>query len=57
MPELKDCSVITASYRVGNHTSGTLGIIGPTRMNYSRVISVLDYMGKAISDLLSGNGQ
>lgn len=57
VPELKDCSVITASYRVGNHTSGTLGIIGPTRMNYSRVISVLDYMGKAISDLLSGNGQ
>ena len=31
----------------------TLGIIGPTRMNYSRVISVLDFMGRALSDVLS----
>lgn len=56
MPELNECSVITATYRVGDHTTGTLGVIGPTRMNYGRVISVLDYMGKAISDLLSGRG-
>ncbi len=54
LPELKDCSIITATYRVGNQSSGTLGIIGPTRMRYERVISVLDFMGKAISDILSG---
>lgn len=53
MPEMKDCSIVTANYRVGNHSSGTLGIIGPTRMNYNRVITVLDYMARAMSDVLS----
>ena len=52
-PELSDCSIVTASYRVGDHSTGTLGIIGPTRMNYNRVISVLDFMGRALSDILS----
>lgn len=52
-PELNDCSIVTASYRVGDHSNGTLGIIGPTRMNYNRVISVLDFMGRALSDVLS----
>ena len=52
-PALNDCSIVTASYRVGDHSSGTLGIIGPTRMNYNRVISVLEFMGRALSDVLS----
>ena len=52
VPEFADCSIVTASYRVGDHTSGTMGIIGPTRMNYARVVSVMNYMGKAISDML-----
>lgn len=52
-PALNDCSIVTASYRVGDHSSGTLGIIGPTRMNYNRVISVLDFMARALSDVLS----
>ena len=33
VPELSDCSIVTASYRVGDHNTGALGIIGPTRMN------------------------
>ena len=53
VPALSDCSIVTASYRVGGHSNGTLGIIGPTRMNYNRVISVLDFMGRALSDVLS----
>ena len=53
VPELSDCSIVTATYRVGDHSTGTLGIIGPTRMNYNRVISVLDFMGRALSDVLS----
>ncbi|MDO4357676.1 MAG: heat-inducible transcriptional repressor HrcA [Clostridia bacterium] len=52
MKELEDCSVVSATYRVGDHSQGTLGIIGPTRMNYSRVISVLEYMGRALSNML-----
>jgi len=53
MPEFSESSVVTASYRVGMHTQGTLGIIGPTRMNYARVVSVMNYIGKLISDMLS----
>jgi heat-inducible transcriptional repressor len=53
VPELKDCSVITASYRVSDRSTGTMAIIGPTRMNYNRTISVLQYVGRELSDLLS----
>ncbi len=53
LPELSECSLVTATYRIGEDTRGTMGIIGPTRMNYQRVISVLDFMGKALSDLLT----
>ncbi len=45
---LKDLSVITSTYRVGEY-SGALGIIGPTRMNYSRVVALLDYTSKLVS--------
>jgi heat-inducible transcriptional repressor len=55
IPEFADCSVVTATYRVGKNTTGTMGIIGPTRMNYARVVSVVNYMGKAISNVLSGD--
>jgi len=54
MDVLKDCSIVTATYRVGNHGNGTLGIIGPTRMNYRRVVTVMEYMGEVISKMLSG---
>ncbi len=53
LPALSDCSIVTASYRLGDQSTGTLGIIGPTRMNYNRVISVLDFMSRALSDVLS----
>jgi len=53
LPELSDCSILTASYRMGDQSTGTMGIIGPTRMDYSRVITVLHFMGNAISQLLS----
>ena len=53
VPEMSDCSIVTAQYRVGDHATGTLGIIGPTRMNYNRVIPVLEFMSRAVSELLS----
>ena len=54
MPETQDCSVVTATYRLGSGKLNTIGIIGPTRMQYNRVISALDYMGKSLMELLSG---
>jgi len=52
--ELKDCSVVTATYRIGNEPMGSLGIIGPTRMHYSRVLSILEYMQMSLSEALMG---
>ncbi len=51
--ELRDYSVVTATYSVGGRTLGTLGIIGPTRMEYSKAISVMDFMGKTLSSYLT----
>lgn len=53
VPEMSDCSIVTAKYKVGDHATGTLGIIGPTRMNYNRVIPVLEFMSRAVSEILS----
>lgn len=53
IPELEDCSLVTATYYMGHHKHGTIGVIGPTRMQYSRVLSVLSAMGQQLSDLLT----
>ena len=50
--EMKDCSIITASYKMSETTRGTIGIIGPTRMDYSQVVSVLNTMVKNIENVL-----
>lgn len=50
--EMKDCSIITSTYNVGNNIHGSIGIIGPTRMNYSQVVSVLSSMAKNIEKVL-----
>ncbi len=47
--QLKDFSVITSTYRIGN-TQGTLGIIGPTRMDYSKLITLVDYTSRLVSE-------
>lgn len=49
---MKDCSVITATYKMGENTRGTIGIVGPTRMDYSQVISVLNGMVQNIENVL-----
>lgn len=49
---MQDCSVITATYKMGDNTRGTIGIVGPTRMDYSQVISVLNGMVQNIEKVL-----
>jgi len=46
---LRDFSVITSTYRHGDAT-GTLGIIGPTRMNYSKLVALVDYASRLVSE-------
>ncbi|QEH69230.1 heat-inducible transcriptional repressor HrcA [Cellulosilyticum sp. ST5] len=49
---MKDCSVVTTSYSIGEHTIGNIGIIGPTRMDYGQVVSVLEYVSHHITNML-----
>ncbi len=48
--ELKDFSIVTFKHSVGDKELGTIGIIGPKRMNYSKVISVMKYISKKLDD-------
>jgi heat-inducible transcriptional repressor len=50
---LDDCSVVTANYEVNGQVIGTLGVIGPTRMAYARVIPIVDVTAKLLSNALS----
>jgi heat-inducible transcriptional repressor len=52
MHHLERMSVITAPYMSGKETVGVLGVIGPTRMGYDRVIPIVDYTAKVLSKLL-----
>lgn len=52
IPELEDCSLVTATYRLSDNTHGTIGVIGPTRMQYGRVLSILNAMGQQLSEVL-----
>lgn len=46
---IKDCSLVTASYSVGDRVIGTIGIIGPTRMEYAKVVSSMNYIRNTIN--------
>lgn len=49
VPALRECSVVSAPYRVGSRVAGALGVIGPTRMEYARMVSVVGQMAEAVS--------
>lgn len=48
--QLKDFSVVTFKHKIGNKDMGTIGIIGPKRMDYSKVISVMKYISKKLNE-------
>ena len=52
MEETKDCSIVTASYRLSDGRVNTIGLIGPTRMQYGKVLSVFTQLGRSITELL-----
>ncbi len=57
--ELEDCSLITATYKFNGMPIGTVGLIGPTRMDYDKCVSALNAMtnelSKHINDTMGGN--
>lgn len=50
--EIQTCSVVSATYQVGT-SSGTIGIIGPTRMPYAKLVSVVHYVARQLNDVLA----
>ena len=47
------CAIITAAYKVGDEVMGQAGVIGPERMDYKKVIGVLDCMKKTITSVIN----
>ena len=50
--ELSDVSVISASFKTGDESKGSISFIGPTRMPYEKVVSLVDYISKSIEQVL-----
>ncbi|HOB90457.1 MAG: heat-inducible transcriptional repressor HrcA [Bacillota bacterium] len=49
---LKECSVIQAGYGYGGDITGSIAVIGPTRMNYARVMSIIEHVSQSLSSTL-----
>ncbi len=48
--EMRDCSIVSAAYRVGDRPAGVVAVIGPTRMRYGKVISLVRFLAESLGD-------
>ncbi|WP_312645017.1 heat-inducible transcriptional repressor HrcA [Hydrogenoanaerobacterium sp.] len=53
LSELTDSSVIVATYKIGKDSCGAIGVVGPVRLDYQRLIPHLEYFAKTLGKLLS----
>jgi heat-inducible transcriptional repressor len=53
--EMETCSLVTSTYGCRGEVLGALGVIGPRRMNYSRVIPLVDYTAKLLTEILDAS--
>ena len=51
LENMKDCSVVTASYDLGGGMYGRIGIVGPKRMDYDKVVNVLKHMTQQLDEI------
>lgn len=47
------CSMVSTPYKIGNKLVGAIGVFGPTRMDYEKVLPLVDYTGRVVSELLT----
>ncbi len=50
--EMRNMSIIMSTYRISEKSRGVLGVIGPVRMNYSKIIPLVDYTARTMTDIL-----
>ena len=48
---IQDCSMVQATYRLNGQIVGTMAVLGPTRMEYGKVITVMDYLHKYLKTM------
>lgn len=53
--ELQDCSVVSATYRLGDEVLGRVGVIGPKRMEYARVIGIMNAITRSLEESAGRN--
>ena len=53
MESLAECSVVVAPYEVGGLRAGTIGVLGPTRMNYPQAMAAVAVVGQRLGRHLS----
>ena len=51
---IQNCSMVQATYRLNGQIVGTFAVLGPTRMKYAKVVSVMDYLHTYLQEVLSG---
>ena len=52
LKELQNLSVVTSTYKINDRTVGLLGIMGPKRMQYDKMISLVDYVSQVVNQML-----
>ena len=52
-PELQNSSVVVSHYAVGGRDAGAIAIIGPTRMNYKKILSNMEYLSDSVGKILT----
>ena len=55
MEEMKDSSLVASTYRIGDSSQGMFGIIGPTRMDYAKVLSAMSALSRCIEEIFGAN--
>jgi heat-inducible transcriptional repressor len=53
LPEMRCCSFVASSYRIGDRVAGTVSVWGPTRMHYEVATSAVEYIANALSHVLT----
>jgi heat-inducible transcriptional repressor len=48
---MEDCSIVRVSYKIDNRIAGALGVIGPKRMDYSKVVALLNYTSDRLREV------
>ncbi len=53
---IENCAIVTARYKIGGKEIGHAGVIGPERMDYAKVMSVLKYIGQGLDGIQGNDG-